>query len=80
VTTDKRDAIRLARRLAAGELTLVCERRRQGSITKAGSTTPPAVDRGRVPLPAPPGIGIALERRQRDQNTAVINIAWRAQR
>ena len=27
-----------------------------------------------------PGIGIALERRQRDQDAAVIDMAWRAQR
>jgi hypothetical protein len=27
-----------------------------------------------------PGISAALERRQRDQDAAVINIAWRAQR
>ena len=57
------------------------ERRRQGSITKAGST-----HARRLLIEAAyhyqrhPGIGIALERRQRDQDTAVIDIAWRAQR
>jgi transposase len=57
------------------------ERRRQGSITKAGST-----HARRLLIEAAyhyqrhPGIGIALERRQRDQNTAIIDIAWRAQR
>jgi transposase len=57
------------------------ERRRQGSITKSGST-----HARRLLIEAAyhyqrhPGIGIALERRQRDQETAVIDIAWRAQR
>lgn len=57
------------------------ERRRQGSITKAGST-----HARRLLIEAAyhyqrhPGIGIALERRQRDQDAAVIDIAWRAQR
>ena len=57
------------------------ERRRQGSITKAGST-----HARRLLIEAAyhyqrhPGIGIALERRQRDQDTAVIDTAWRAQR
>ena len=57
------------------------ERRRQGAITKAGST-----HARRLLIEASyhyqrhPGISAALERRQRDQDAAVINIAWRAQR
>ncbi len=57
------------------------ERRRQGSITKAGST-----HARRLPIEASyhyqrhPAIGATLERRQRGQSPAIINIAWRAQR
>ena len=55
--------------------------RRQGSITKAGST-----HARRLLIEASyhyrrhPGVGELLERRQRDQPPEVINIAWRAQR
>jgi len=55
--------------------------RRQGSITKAGST-----HARRLLIEAAyhyrrnPGVGEVLERRQRDQPPEVINIAWRAQR
>jgi transposase len=57
------------------------ERRRQGSITKAGST-----HARRLLIEASyhyrrqPGVGLKLERRQRDQPPEIINIAWRAQR
>jgi transposase len=56
-------------------------RRRQGSITKAGST-----HARRLLIEAAyhyqrhPAIGQALERRQRGQAAPIINIAWRAQR
>jgi transposase len=55
--------------------------RRQGSITKAGST-----HARRLLIEASyhyrrhPGVSEPLERRQRDQPPEVINIAWRAQR
>jgi Transposase and inactivated derivatives len=55
--------------------------RRQGSITKAGST-----HARRLLIEASyhyrrqPGVGELLERRQRDQPPEVINIAWSAQR
>ncbi|MGZ6693043.1 MAG: transposase, partial [Solirubrobacteraceae bacterium] len=55
------------------------ERRRQGSITKAGST-----HARRLLIEASyhyrrqPGVGLKLERRQRDQPPEIINIAWRA--
>jgi transposase len=57
------------------------ERRRQGAITKAGST-----HARRLLIEASyhyqrrPGITAALERRQRGHDASVINIAWRAQR
>jgi transposase len=57
------------------------ERRRQGSITKAGSS-----HARRLLIEASyhyqrnPAIGQALERRQRGQSADIINIAWRAQR
>jgi transposase len=57
------------------------QQRRQGAITKAGST-----HARRLLIEASyhyrrhPGIGRALEVRQRDQPPQVINIAWRAQR
>jgi transposase len=57
------------------------ERRRQGSITKAGST-----HARRLLIEASyhyqrhPAIGQTLERRQRGQSADIINIAWRAQR
>lgn len=57
------------------------ERRRQGAITKAGST-----HARRLLIEASyhyrrqPGIGQSLEYRQRDQPPQIINIAWRAQR
>ena len=55
--------------------------RRQGSITKAGST-----HARRLLIEASyhyrrhPGVSEPLERRQRDQPPEIINIAWRAQR
>ena len=57
------------------------QQRRQGSITKAGST-----HARRLLIEASyhyrrhPGVGEPLERRQRDQPPEVINIAWSAQR
>ena len=57
------------------------QQRRQGSITKAGST-----HARRLLIEASyhyrrhPGVGEVLERRQRDQPPEVINIAWSAQR
>jgi transposase len=57
------------------------QQRRQGSITKAGST-----HARRLLIEAAyhyqrhPAIGQALERRQRGQSAQIINIAWRAQR
>jgi transposase len=57
------------------------QQRRQGSITKAGST-----HARRLLIEAAyhyrrhPAIGTTLERRQRDQPAEIINIAWRAQR
>jgi transposase len=55
--------------------------RRQGAITKAGST-----HARRLLIEAAhhyrrqPGVSLNLERRQRDQPPEIINIAWRAQR
>jgi transposase len=55
--------------------------RRQGSISKAGST-----HARRLPIEAAyhyqrhPAIGQTLERRQRGQSAQTVNIAWRAQR
>ena len=71
--------------LAAYQGIVPCEhttgaQRRLGSITKAGST-----HARRLLIEAAhhyrrqPGGGEALERRQRDQPAAAINIAWRAQ-
>jgi transposase len=57
------------------------QQRRQGSITKAGST-----HARRLLIEAAyhyrrhPAIGQALERRQRDQPAHIIHIAWKAQR
>ena len=57
------------------------ERRRQGAITKAGSS-----HARRLLIEASyhyrrqPGVGLKLERRQRDQPPEIINIAWSAQR
>ncbi len=57
------------------------QQRRQGSITKAGST-----HARRLLVEAAyhyrrhPAIGQTLERRQRGQSAEIINIAWRAQR
>lgn len=57
------------------------QHRRQGSITKAGST-----HARRLLIEAAhhyqrhPAIGAALQRRQRDQPAHIIDIAWRAQR
>ena len=57
------------------------QQRRQGSITKAGST-----HARRLLIEASyhyrrhPGVSEPLERRQRDQPPEVINIAWSAQR
>jgi transposase len=57
------------------------EHRRQGAITKAGST-----HARRLLIEAAyhyrrhPAIGVTLERRQRNQPAEIINIAWHAQR
>jgi transposase len=57
------------------------QQRRQGAITKAGST-----HARRLLIEAAyhyqrhPAIGTKLERRQRGQSAQTINIAWRAQR
>jgi len=57
------------------------QQRRQGSITKAGST-----HARRLLIEASyhyqrnPAIGLTLERRQRGQSPDIVNIAWRAQR
>jgi transposase len=57
------------------------QQRRQGSITKAGS--PHArrlLIKAAYHYRRQPGVGRALEERQRDQPPQIINIAWRAQR
>jgi transposase len=55
--------------------------RRQGAITKAGSThARRLLVEAAYHYQRNPGIGQALERRQRDQPAEIINIAWRAQR
>jgi len=55
--------------------------RRQGSITKAGSThARKLLIEASYHYRRQPGVGELLERRQRDQPPEVINIAWRAQR
>ena len=57
------------------------QQRRQGSITKAGST-----HARRLLIEAAyhyqrhPAIGLTLKRRQRGQSPEIVNIAWRAQR
>jgi transposase len=57
------------------------ERRRQGSITKAGSThARRLLIEAAYHYQRQPGVGHALERRQRGQSVDIINIAWRAQR
>jgi len=57
------------------------ERRRQGAITKAGSThARRLLVEAAYHYQRQPGVGQTLERRQRDQPAEVINIAWRAQR
>jgi transposase len=55
--------------------------RRQGSITKAGSThARRLLVEAAYHYQRHPAIGDALQRRQRDQSPQVINIAWQAQR
>ena len=57
------------------------QQRRQGAITKAGSThARRLLVEAAYHYQRNPGIGQALERRQRDQPAEIINIAWRAQR
>lgn len=57
------------------------DKRRQGAITKAGST-----HARRLLIEAAyhyrhhPAVGMTLERRQRGQHAAIIDLAWRAQR
>jgi transposase len=56
-------------------------RRRQGSITKAGSThARRLLIEAAYHYQRQPAIGQTLERRQRGQSAQTINIAWRAQR
>ena len=72
IKTDKRDAVRLARLLAAGELVLVTipsvEREQLRDLEAAYRYR-----RGSV-------VGGALERRQRGHAPEIINISWKAQR
>jgi len=57
------------------------QQRRQGAITKAGSThARRLLVEAAYHYQRHPSIGQALERRQRDQPAEIINIAWRAQR
>jgi transposase len=57
------------------------ERRRQGAITKAGSThARRLLVEAAYHYQRHPAVGQVLERRQRDQPAEIINIAWRAQR
>jgi transposase len=57
------------------------QQRRQGAITKAGSThARRLLVEAAYHYQRNPGIGQTLERRQRDQPAEIINIAWRAQR
>jgi transposase len=57
------------------------ERRRQGAITKAGSThARRLLVEAAYHYQRHPAVRQALERRQRDQPAQIINIAWRAQR
>ncbi|MBV8999196.1 MAG: IS110 family transposase [Solirubrobacterales bacterium] len=57
------------------------QQRRQGAITKAGSThARRLLVEAAYHYQRHPGISQALERRQRDQPAEIINIAWRAQR
>ena len=57
------------------------ERRRQGSITKAGSShARRLLIEASYHYQRQPAIGATLERRQRGQSPEIINIAWRAQR
>jgi transposase len=57
------------------------QRRRQGSITKAGSThARRLLVEAAYHYQRHPATGRALERRQRGQSAQTINIAWRAQR
>jgi transposase len=57
------------------------EKRRQGAITKAGSThARRLLVEAAYHYQRQPAVGAALERRQRDQAAGVIDIAWRAQR
>ncbi len=57
------------------------QQRRQGSITKAGSThARRLLVEAAYHYQRHPAIGQTLERRQRGQSAHIINIAWRAQR
>lgn len=57
------------------------QQRRQGSITKAGSThARRLLVEAAYHYQRHPAVGDALERRQRGQSAHTINIAWRAQR
>ena len=57
------------------------QQRRQGAITKAGSThARRLLVEAAYHYQRNPGIGQTLERRQRDQPAEIINIAWREQR
>jgi transposase len=57
------------------------QQRRQGSITKAGSThARRLLIEAAYHYQRQPAIGKALERRQRGQSPQIINVAWRAQR
>ncbi len=57
------------------------QQRRQGAITKAGSThARRRLIEAAYHYQRHPAIGQTLERRQRGQSAQIINIAWRAQR
>lgn len=57
------------------------EHRRQGAITKAGSThARRLLIEAAYHYQRQPAVGGTLERRQREQPATIINIAWRAQR
>jgi len=57
------------------------DKRRQGAITKAGSThARRLLVEAAYHYQRHPAVGATLQRRQRDQPAATINIAWRAQR
>jgi transposase len=57
------------------------QQRRQGSITKAGSShARRLLIESAYHYRRQPGVGVKLERRQRGQAPDIINIAWKAQR